>query len=304
MSAEKLRQLREEAAACRACPLWQGATQTVFGEGPADARLMLVGEQPGDREDRAGHVFVGPAGRVLDQALEIAGIERSAIFLTNAVKHFKYRARGKRRIHQRPTAGEIKACRPWLEGELGAVAPEIVVALGAIAAHALIGRVTPVGANRGRPLDSPLIDAPVVITVHPASIVRERDRRLRYEALRALGADLALAASVALTEPAPSVSNGARRVAPAEEVIPMATTRQRSAAKRNVKKAQAGARSKQTLKHLPSRTKKALGEEANKVRKGETETRKDLESKARKLDIKGRSKMGKDELRRAIARAR
>jgi uracil-DNA glycosylase len=196
MSAAELRALRERAAACQACPLWEDATQTVFGEGPADARLMLVGEQPGDREDLAGHVFVGPAGRVLDQALEMAGIERSAIFVTNAVKHFKYRTRGKRRIHQRPSAGEIKACRPWLEGELGAIAPEVVVALGATAAQALMGRATPVGANRGRPLDSPLVDAPLVITVHPSSIVRERERGLRYEALRALGADLELAASL------------------------------------------------------------------------------------------------------------
>jgi uracil-DNA glycosylase len=196
MSAGELRTLREQAAACRACPLWEDATQTVFGEGPANARLMLVGEQPGDREDLAGHVFVGPAGRVLDQALEMAGIERSGVFLTNAVKHFKYRTRGKRRIHQRPSAGEIKACRPWLEGELDALAPEIVVALGATAAHALMGRATPVGANRGRPLESPLIDPPLVITVHPSSIVRERERGPRYEALRALGADLALAASL------------------------------------------------------------------------------------------------------------
>jgi uracil-DNA glycosylase len=196
MSAWELERLRKRAAACRACPLWEDATQTVFGEGPADARLMLVGEQPGDREDLAGHVFVGPAGRVLDQALDLAGIERSSVFLTNAVKHFKYRARGKRRIHQKPSAGEVKACRPWLEGELGAISPEIVVALGATAAYALMGRATPVGANRGRPLESPLIDPPLVITVHPSSVVRERDRGARYEALRALGSDLALAASL------------------------------------------------------------------------------------------------------------
>ena len=193
-AAEELTRLRHHAARCRACPLYEGATQTVFGEGPADARLMLVGEQPGDREDLAGHPFVGPAGRVLDQALELAGIERASVFATNAVKHFKYRMRGKRRIHQRPAAGEIAACRPWLEGELAAVGPEVVVALGASAAHALIGRATAVGANRGRPLESPLFAGPLLVTAHPSSVLRERDGERRHAALHALAEDLALAA--------------------------------------------------------------------------------------------------------------
>ncbi|HXB16641.1 MAG TPA: UdgX family uracil-DNA binding protein [Solirubrobacteraceae bacterium] len=196
LAAAELRTLRSEAAVCRACPLWKDATQTVFGEGPADARVMLVGEQPGDREDLAGHPFVGPAGRVLDEALELAGIERSSLFATNAVKHFKFRARGKRRIHQRPSVGEIKACRPWLEGEIAAVSPSVVVGLGATAAHSLMGRATAIGANRGRPLQSPLLDAPVLLTAHPSSILRERERELRHAALRNLGEDLALAASL------------------------------------------------------------------------------------------------------------
>jgi DNA polymerase len=168
----------------------------VFGEGPPGARLMLVGEQPGDREDLAGHPFVGPAGRILDEALEMAQIERAAVFTTNAVKHFKYRQRGKRRIHQRPAAGEIAACRPWLEGEIAAVGPDAIVALGGSAAHSLMGRATAVGANRGRPLESPLFTAPVVVTAHPSSVLRERDAERRRAALEALGADLAAAAGL------------------------------------------------------------------------------------------------------------
>jgi DNA polymerase len=197
MSAEQeLRRLRARAAGCRACPLFADATQTVFGEGPPGARLMLVGEQPGDREDLAGHPFVGPAGRILDEALEMAQIERAAVFTTNAVKHFKYRQRGKRRIHQRPAAGEIAACRPWLEGEIAAVGPDAIVALGGSAAHSLMGRATAVGANRGRPLESPLFTAPVVVTAHPSSVLRERDAERRRAALEALGADLAAAAGL------------------------------------------------------------------------------------------------------------
>jgi DNA polymerase len=137
--ARQLATVRQEAASCRACSLWKGATQTVFGEGPLDAPIMLVGEQPGDQEDKQGHPFVGPAGRVLDQALSLAGIDRSNVFATNAVKHFKYRMRGKRRIHQRPNAGEIAACRRWLEAEVELLEPAVAVALGATAAHALLG---------------------------------------------------------------------------------------------------------------------------------------------------------------------
>jgi DNA polymerase len=182
--------VREQAAGCHACTLWKGATQTVFGEGPADAQIMLVGEQPGDQEDQQGHPFVGPAGRVLDQALALAEIDRSSVFATNAVKHFKYRMRGKRRIHQRPSVSELVACRKWLQAEVELVDPEVLVALGATAAHALMGRATPVGENRGHLLESPLFEAPVLVTTHPSFVLRERDRDRRSEALRALVADL------------------------------------------------------------------------------------------------------------------
>ncbi|HEX3910122.1 MAG TPA: UdgX family uracil-DNA binding protein [Solirubrobacteraceae bacterium] len=194
--------VRREAEGCRACPLWRDATQTVFGEGRPRAALMLVGEQPGDREDRAGHPFVGPAGAVLDDALEQAGIERSAVYVTNAVKHFKHRARGKRRIHQRPSAAEQAACRPWLERELELVAPSVVIALGATAAHALIGRATPIGRNRGQPLTGALF-SPVLVTAHPSSVLRERDRDTRHDALAAIVSDLRVAVSLA-AEDAPS----------------------------------------------------------------------------------------------------
>jgi uracil-DNA glycosylase len=191
--------VRREAADCRACPLWREATQTVFGEGPVQAPLMLVGEQPGDREDRAGHPFVGPAGAILDDALQQAGIERSGVYTTNAVKHFKYRARGKRRIHQRPSAAEQAACRPWLERELELVRPSVVVALGATAAHALFGRATPVGQSRGRPLEAALF-SPVLVTAHPSSVLREREHDSRQEALEAIVCDLRVALGIAMED--------------------------------------------------------------------------------------------------------
>ena len=181
--------LREAAAGCRACRLWKDATQTVFGEGPAKAAVMLVGEQPGDREDREGRPFVGPAGRVLDDALAEAGIDRGEVYLTNAVKHFKWKARGKRRIHQKPNAEEIAACRPWLDAELAVVKPDVLVALGATAAQALLGRGFRVTRERGVPVDSDL--APnVLATVHPSSILRARDEAERREAYAAFVADL------------------------------------------------------------------------------------------------------------------
>lgn len=196
---QSIASVRREAEDCRACPLWREATQTVFGEGPAHASLMLVGEQPGDREDLSGHPFVGPAGAVLDNALEQAGIERSGIYTTNAVKHFKHRLRGKRRIHQRPSAAEQAACRPWLERELELVQPLVVVALGATAAHALIGRATPVGRSRGRPLEGALF-SPVLVTAHPSSVLRERERDSRNQALAAIVSDLRVALSIAAEE--------------------------------------------------------------------------------------------------------
>ena len=169
--------LREAAAGCKGCHLWQLGTQTVFGEGPEPAPVMLVGEQPGDQEDKAGRPFVGPAGRLLDKALAEAGIDRSAAYLTNAVKHFKWQARGKRRIHQKPTWAEMTACRPWLEGELAVVQPRVLVLLGATAAQSLLGRQFRVTQNRRKLVESDLAEA-VTATIHPSAILRgEPDRR-------------------------------------------------------------------------------------------------------------------------------
>lgn len=188
--------VRERVLRCRACPLWKEATQAVFGEGPRSASIMLVGEQPGDSEDKAGAPFVGPAGRILDQALATAQLDRSTLYTTNAVKHFKYRQRGKRRIHQRPSVGEMTACRPWLEAEIALISPRVIVALGVTAAHALIERAVPVAASRGHPLEGTLF-SPVLVTVHPSSILRERDRDARRAALEAISGDLRLAAQLA-----------------------------------------------------------------------------------------------------------
>jgi DNA polymerase len=170
--------LRDAAAGCRACDLWKRGTQTVFGEGASRPRLMLVGEQPGNEEDLAGHPFVGPAGRLLDHALEEAGIDRASAYVTNVVKHFKWEPRGKRRIHAKPNAVEIAACRPWLEAELELIRPRVLVCLGATAAQALLGRNFRVTQNRGKWIESPL--APYVMaTVHPSSILRAPDSDTR-----------------------------------------------------------------------------------------------------------------------------
>jgi uracil-DNA glycosylase len=179
-----LEELREQAAGCTACELYKTGTQTVFGEGARGAEAMFVGEQPGDQEDKAGRPFVGPAGRLFDEALEDAGIDRAQVYVTNVVKHFKWRARGKRRIHQKPNWSEIAACRPWLEGELAAVEPRVLVCLGATAAQALLGRQFRVTQQRGQPVESDLAEH-VLATVHPSSILRgdPASREQEYGAL-------------------------------------------------------------------------------------------------------------------------
>ncbi|HEY7374488.1 MAG TPA: UdgX family uracil-DNA binding protein [Polyangia bacterium] len=197
-AARTLPVLAAAAHSCQACPLWRRATQTVFGEGPAHAPLLLVGEQPGDQEDRQGHPFVGPAGRILSEALTAAGIERGQAYVTNAVKHFKWTpdiARGKRRIHEKPNAREIAACRPWLLAEIEAVRPEVIVCLGATAAQSLLGAGFRVTQHRGQPVPSPFA-ARVVPTVHPSSILRVRDDEARRRELRAFTADLRAAAAL------------------------------------------------------------------------------------------------------------
>ena len=188
-----LEELRRAAGGCRGCHLWEPATQTVFGEGPEGARIVLVGEQPGDREDLDGRPFVGPAGRELDRGLAAAGIDRGEVYVTNVVKHFKFEERGKRRIHQTPRQIEIKACRPWLEEELDALAPEALVALGAVAAKALFGSGFRVSRERGRLIESDI--APVVsATVHPSAILRTREEDARQAEREAFAADLTVVA--------------------------------------------------------------------------------------------------------------
>jgi DNA polymerase len=186
-----LRTLREAATVCRGCKLWMVGTQTVFGEGPAPARLMIVGEQPGDQEDKEGHPFVGPAGRLLDAALEEAGIDRGTVYVTNAVKHFKWERgeKTKRRIHKKPSDGEIRACRPWLDQEMKLVKPEVVLCLGATAAQALLGKTFRVTKSRGQKVAAPFADA-AFATVHPSSILRAPDAKSREDARKAFVADL------------------------------------------------------------------------------------------------------------------
>jgi uracil-DNA glycosylase len=187
-----LERLRAAAAGCRDCPLWRGTTQTVFGEGSPGAQIMLVGEQPGDREDVQGRPFVGPAGGLLDRALAEAGIDRSLIYTTNAVKHFKYRLHGKRRIHQRPDSEEVSVCRQWLDAELEVVRPRVLVCLGVTAAGALLGGRPSIERDRGRSLPSEL--APVVmVTAHPSAALRQRSSEARHAAIAALVADLEVA---------------------------------------------------------------------------------------------------------------
>jgi DNA polymerase len=187
--------LRKEARGCKACPLWQTGTQTVFGEGPGDAELMLVGEQPGDQEDKEGRPFVGPAGRVLDRALEEAGIDRSIVYVTNAVKHFKWEPRGKRRIHAKPTWSEMMACRPWLESEIEVLRPRVLVALGATAAQSLLGKQFRVTKQRGEWVESELAEY-VTATIHPSAILRQRDDESRHAEMARFVADLKKVAAV------------------------------------------------------------------------------------------------------------
>jgi len=191
----ELDEVRAEAAGCRACPLWKTGTQTVFGEGSDSAEVMFVGEQPGDQEDKQGRPFVGPAGRLLDEALEAAGIDRGSTYVTNAVKHFKWEARGKRRIHAKPSWTEQMACRPWLVAELEVVQPRILVCLGATAAQSLLGKQFRVTKERGRWLDSELAEW-VTATIHPSSILRQRDDGSRRRELDGFVKDLRLVAGV------------------------------------------------------------------------------------------------------------
>ncbi len=187
--ATTLSQLRSRAEGCQACPLWKPATQTVFGEGPSNARVMIIGEVPGHEEDIRGHPFVGPAGRLLHEALETVGLDVARVYVTNVVKHFKFEPRGKHRLHKKPNAMEMSACRPWLDAELQLIKPEVIICLGATAAQALLGREFRVSQQRGKPVSSPL--APYVLaTVHPSSILRipeqEERRRARAEFIKDL----------------------------------------------------------------------------------------------------------------------
>jgi uracil-DNA glycosylase len=192
---DELERLREEAAGCRACPLWKDATQTVFGKGPPNATVMLVGEQPGDKEDLAGKPFVGPAGQMLDRALAEAGIDREKVYITGAVKHFKFVPRGKIRLHQKPSTSEIKACRPWYERERATIQPVLVVAMGATAAQSVLGKITPIHKNRGRLVD---LDegTKALITVHPSYLLRLPDPDAKAREYERFVSDLKIAAAV------------------------------------------------------------------------------------------------------------
>lgn len=187
--AAEIERLRSEAKACRACNLWKDATQTVFGEGPSDADILFVGEQPGDREDREGRPFVGPAGLMFDKALKEAGVVRERAYVTNSVKHFKFEPRGKLRLHKKPNAGEIDACRQWLFAEILVFQPRLVVALGATAAQSLIGRPIPIGANRGKVFE-PGNGVRVFVAVHPSSLLRVPDEAAKRQAYELFVQDL------------------------------------------------------------------------------------------------------------------
>jgi len=186
-----LESLREAARSCEGCDLYRNATQTVFGEGAAHASIVLVGEQPGDMEDRQGHPFVGPAGRMLDKALAEARISRDEVYITNAVKHFRWIQRGKRRLHQKPAVRQIMACKPWIESEMESIHPKLLVCLGATAAQSILGRLVPIGQARGKFLNGQRGEA-VFITIHPSAIFRQREKSEREEEYRRLVADMRL----------------------------------------------------------------------------------------------------------------
>ena len=195
VSPDSIAALREEAADCRACHLYKNATQTVFGEGPQRAQIMLVGEQPGDKEDLAGKPFVGPAGLMLDRALEEAGVDRKRVYVTNAVKHFKFVPRGKIRLHQKPNTPEIRACRPWFEREVSAIQPDLIVAMGATAAQSVFGKITPVGKTRGRLIDLP-DGRKALVTVHPSYLLRLPDPEAKVLEYQRFVEDLKIAAGL------------------------------------------------------------------------------------------------------------
>lgn len=190
---QNVEQLREAASDCHGCELWKNATQTVFGDGAGHARLMLVGEQPGDQEDLQGKPFVGPAGKLLERALEESGIDRRIVYVTNAVKHFRWTRRGKRRLHEKPNAAQIRACKPWLDAEIEVVRPGLIVLLGATAAQSVLGPAFRVSKQRGEVLPSPY-GVPVLATVHPSSILRAIDDESRELAMSSFTADLKVAA--------------------------------------------------------------------------------------------------------------
>jgi DNA polymerase len=196
MAHEPLAHIRKEAETCTDCPLYKHATQMVFGEGPANAKIVLVGEQPGDQEDLAGKPFVGPAGQVLNKALDEAGIERKKVYITNAVKHFKFEPRGKRRIHSKPNTAEIKICHQWIARELGAIEPDVVIAMGATAAQSLMGKGIPIGKNRGRALTW-ADGRRGLITVHPSYLLRIPDEESRNAEYKKFVHDLKVAAKLA-----------------------------------------------------------------------------------------------------------
>jgi DNA polymerase len=181
--------VRDAAMTCRACPLWRNATCTVFGEGPLSARVLVIGEQPGDQEDRAGRAFVGPAGKLLDRALMAAEVDRSQLYVTNAVKHFKWEPQGKRRLHQKPNSREVAACRPWLEREIALIKPELLVCLGGTAAHSVLQRTVKVTQERGQLLPT-AFGVPALITVHPSALLRQPDPTRAEDDFAAFTADL------------------------------------------------------------------------------------------------------------------